>query len=69
VTRLLHRYCPDHSPDRALCGVDVSGVEEIDPDTFDPDTAELCTWCVVCADLAEIACEDACLGADREAKA
>lgn len=62
----LHRYCPDHSPDRALCGAVATGELVADEDV--DATAETLAFCVVCADLNEQACEDACL-ALREATA
>lgn len=48
----LHRYCPDHDPTKALCGIPVDHVADSDI----PATAETMPWCVVCADLSEQAC-------------
>lgn len=54
---LLHRYCPDHTPDRALCGLDLvaSGAEQVDPGKIEERDE-----CLVCADLAPMPCENAC---------
>lgn len=65
-TASLHRYCPDHEPARALCGVDISGLELVADCEVDA-AAETMPWCVVCADLSEQACSDACLAYSREA--
>lgn len=55
---LLHRYCPDHTPSRALCGLPLVGAEEVaerDVAT-DPRSA-----CVVCDAIHGLPCEEACL--------
>lgn len=62
---ILHRYCPDHDPDRSLCGISLAGAPDVSGD--EDAAAETMPWCVVCFDLGEIACEDACLGARSEA--
>lgn len=54
----LHRYCPDHSPERALCGVYVAGAVEVADEAVATDPRPAC---VVCLDLHQLACEDACL--------
>lgn len=60
---LLHRFCPDHSPERSLCGLDVAGIPEL---TEAQVAADPRPPCVVCEDLHRLACEDVCL-ALREA--
>jgi hypothetical protein len=58
----LHRYCRDHTPERSLCGISLRW------GAADPSNAvEAMPVCVVCADLAEAACQDACLAARSEA--
>ena len=61
---LLHRYCPDHDPHRALCGLPLVGAEELAESDVEADPRPAC---VVCADIHRLACEDACLAlqADR----
>lgn len=62
-TASLHRYCPDHDPTRALCGIPIGPVA----DSEVAATAEAMPWCVVCFDLSEQACSDACLSTRSEA--
>ncbi len=62
---LLHRYCPDHTPHKALCGLPLVGAEEVAERDVEADPRP---ECVVCSDLSGMACEDACL-ALREATA
>lgn len=56
----LHRYCPDHDPHRALCGLPLVGAEEVAERDVAGDRRPAC---LVCADLSAMACVDACLGA------
>jgi hypothetical protein len=59
----LHRYCPDHNPHRALCGLPLVGAEEVAEKDLATDRRPAC---VVCGDLSAAACEDACLSARTE---
>ncbi len=62
----LHRFCADHGAGKSLCGVAVA-VAEIVAEEDAEAVAETMPWCVVCSDLNEQACSDACLGGRREA--
>lgn len=60
----LHRYCPDHDPSRALCGINLAGVAEVAAEAV---ASHPLPACVVCEDLAPRPCSDACLSARSEA--
>ncbi len=67
MTALLHRYCPDHSAGKALCGMVLDsgvGFTVVDEAVLDAAPGDAC---LVCGDLSPMACEDACLGARSEA--